>query len=336
MTRPIANPDSYRDTKQSIQNGFCCTIPLKSELQVRGPSACQRGPSVIHTDIFPVPDLLHEADLLETIPMDKKSLIQPILKHSYETTSTVGTIPCESVAAVVTRCPHPGPTARNRVFGTARGDTCNFLPAVDAESSGDSDQDLDSDISDSEIECDSENEEFTYNLLWDLSAPTIDLPISREGVSVEDLAVPSAAEFADAQLNDPNLVLLRKWTVEKKLPTTEEIAGFSARVKELAQVANQTQIREEVLILKRAKDPERELIIVPADSVERVIRILHEGVGSAHQAAKATAAKVIKRFFWPGLKQAVRLFVACCSTCDEFFRMARTPKAGLHLMNVGG
>ena len=89
-------------------------------------------------------------------------------------------------------------------------------------------------------------------------------------------------------------------------------------------MANQTQIREEVLILKREKDPKRELIIVPAELVERVIRILHEVVGAAHQAARATAAKVIQRFFWPGLKQDVRLFVACCSTCEEFLLMART------------
>ena len=101
-------------------------------------------------------------------------------------------------------------------------------------------------------------------------------------------------------------------------------------------MANQTQIREEVLILKRVEGQERELIIVPAELVERVIRILHERVGAAHQAAKATAAKVIQRFFWPGLKRDVRLFVACCSTCDQFLRMARTPKAGLPSMNVGG
>ena len=35
-TRPVANPDSYQDTMQSVQKGFCCTIPANS---VAGPWA---------------------------------------------------------------------------------------------------------------------------------------------------------------------------------------------------------------------------------------------------------------------------------------------------------
>ena len=105
--------------------------------------------------------------------------------------------------------------------------------------------------------------------------------------------MPSAAEFADAKLKDSDLVLLRKWITKNKQPTPEEIAEFSARVKEFVQIADQTQIREKVLILKRVEDPERELIMVPAELVERVIRILHEGVSAAHQAAKTTTTKII-------------------------------------------
>ena len=52
--------------------------------------------------------------------------------------------------------------------------------------------------------------------------------------------------FADALLKDPDLVFLHTWITEKKPPTSEEIAGFTARVKELAQIADQTCIQEEV------------------------------------------------------------------------------------------
>ena len=70
-TRPVAGPNSYRDMKQSIQNGFCCTIPVKSELQDRGLSALQPGPSAINMDILAVSDSSPEANLLATIPTDK-------------------------------------------------------------------------------------------------------------------------------------------------------------------------------------------------------------------------------------------------------------------------
>ena len=143
-------------------------------------------------------------------------------------------------------------------------------------------------------ECESETEDSNaYCLLHDFSGPAIDLPISREGATVEELAILSAEEFADAQLQDPDLVIMRKWVKEQKSPTSEETAGLGAIAKELAQISNQTQLPENVLVLKRVEDPERELILVPAGLEVRIIRVLHEAVGTSHQAAKATAAKVI-------------------------------------------
>ena len=167
-------------------------------------------------------------------------------------------------------------------------------------------------------------------------APAIDLLISREGATVEELAILSAEDFADAQLQDPDLIILRKWVKEQKFPTSVGIAGLGARAKELAQISNQTQLRENVLVLQRVEDPERKLILVPAFLEERIIRVLHDGVGASHQAAKATAVKVIKRFYWPGLKRDVKLYVAGCESCEEYLRHARTPKAGLRSKEVGG
>ena len=64
-------------------------------------------------------------------------------------------------------------------------------------------------------------------------------------------------------------------------------------------------------MIKRHEDPERELVIVPSSLCERVIRFFHEGAGVAHQAAKATSAKVICSFWWQNLMTDVRLYIAC-------------------------
>ena len=84
------------------------------------------------------------------------------------------------------------------------------------------------------------------------------------------------------------------------------------------------------------EDPERVLILVPASLNVQIIRVLHEGVGASHQAVKATAAKVIQRFYWPGLKRDIKLYVAGCESCEKYRRQARTPKAGMRSMEVGG
>ena len=64
----------------------------------------------------------------------------------------------------------------------------------------------------------------------DLSAPSIDLPISLDGATVDEQAVPLAEEFVDAQLQDPDLITLRQSIKQEKIPTLKEIARLGARV----------------------------------------------------------------------------------------------------------
>ncbi len=170
----------------------------------------------------------------------------------------------------------------------------------------------------------------------DVAAALIDLPISREGIQVSDFQISTSNEFATAQSADPELKQLRQWIDEQRTPLTDEVAPLSAHLKCLAQIRDETSLNDGVIVLRLADDPERELIVVTSSLIERVFRFFHEGPGGAHQAAKATSAKVIKRFFWPGLKRDVRHYVACCPTCERFLRLGRNPRAELYLMAVGG
>ena len=168
------------------------------------------------------------------------------------------------------------------------------------------------------------------------SAPIVDLPISREGLTSEDFTIPTREEFATEQKADIELKQLREWINNKQCPSADELAGLSSRMKAFAQLYNQISIREDVIVIKRHDDPERELTVVPSSKVDMIIRFYHEGPGGAHQAPKATSAKIIRCFWWPDLKRDVRLYVACCPVCERFLKMGRTPKAGLRSMAVGG
>ena len=107
-------------------------------------------------------------------------------------------------------------------------------------------------------------------------------------------------------------------------------------MKSFAQVFDQLSLRDSVLIIRRYDDPKRELKLVSSSLGERIIRFYHDGPGGAHQASKATSAKPIRCFWWPDFKRDVRCYIACCSTCEKFIRLARTPRAGLISMSVGG
>ena len=119
-------------------------------------------------------------------------------------------------------------------------------------------------------------------------------------------------------------------------PSADERAPLSGHLKSFAQLLSETSLHDAVIVLRRADDPERELILVPTALVERVIRLFHEGPEGAHQISKTTLAKIIQRFVWPGLKRDVRLYITCCPTCERFLRLGRNPRAGLHPMAFGG
>ena len=168
------------------------------------------------------------------------------------------------------------------------------------------------------------------------STPFVDLPISREGLEPEDFSIPTREELAQDQEADMDLKRLRDYVQTQHCTTTDELAPFSGRLKTLAQLLDQISVRDGVLVFHRNDDPQRELTIVPEACVERVIRFYHEGPGAAHQATKATSAKIIRSFWWPNLKLDVRLYIACCTTCEKFIQLNRTPKAGLKSIDVGG
>ena len=197
---------------------------------------------------------------------------------------------------------------------------------LEFELSGLDDNDLD------DIPQDLSPEEFNS---LDVAAPLIELPISREGIQAADFQISTSEEIA-MQSADAELKQLRQWIEVKRTSSTDELAPLSVHLKCYAQLLSEMSLHDSVIILRRSDDPQRELIVVPSSLIERVIRFFHEGPGGAHQAAKATAAKIISRFFWPDLKRDVRLYVACCPTCERFLRLGRNPRAGLRPMNVGG
>jgi transposase InsO family protein len=215
-----------------------------------------------------------------------------------------------------------------------RPDSVSLLvPDLDDSSST---ADLDSE-SDADLDSDDEEEvEVEQCNSLSTSAPIIDLPISREGLEPEDFTIPTREEFAREQDADTELKQLRGWLEEKQCPSADELAGLSGRMKSFAQLFDEISIRDGLIIIKRHDDPERELTVVPSAKVEHLIRFYHEGPGAAHQAAKATSAKVIRCFWWPDLKRDVRLYIACCPVCERFLKVRQTPRAGLRSMDVGG
>ena len=234
-----------------------------------------------------------------------------------------------------------GGTSATKTSAGANLVSLTFVLSESNESNIEDNSEFDEESTDesvSDLDCEDEREfgAESCNLLATSATPIIDLPISREGLEPEDFVIPTREEFAAEQKADAELKQLRRWLDAKQRPSADELAALSGRMKSLAQLFDQISVRDQVLVIKRDDDPERELTLVPSAKVEHIIRFYHEGPGGAHQAAKATSAKVIRCFWWPDLKRDVRLYIACCPICEKFLKLKRTPRAELRFMDVGG
>ena len=166
--------------------------------------------------------------------------------------------------------------------------------------------DVEDDESNSENEGEGEPANDAY-LSNSISLPLVDLLISREGLTADDFILPTREQFVEDQDNDGELKQIRKWVDTKMRPSADELAHYNASVKSFVQIA----VRDGLLVIRRNDDPEREQTVVPSAWVDEIIRYFQEGPAGAHQAPKATSAKIISRFWWPELKRDVRIYVAC-------------------------
>ena len=134
----------------------------------------------------------------------------------------------------------------------AHRDCWNIFPIVHSELSGKSKQKLGLEYQRLKIWQREQNRKLICILFSALSFGACDrlANFSGGGHTIE-LAV---REFADAQLQDPDLITMHKWVKEQKLNSSEEISGLKARAKELPEISNQIQPRENIIVLKRVDE----------------------------------------------------------------------------------
>ena len=155
--------------------------------------------------------------------------------------------------------------------------------------------DEEDDQSDSEDEDEGEPASDAY-LSDSISLPFVNLPISRKGLTSDDFMLPTREQFIEDQDNVGQLKQIRKWVEAKTRPSADELALYSAIVKSFVQMFDEIAVRDGLLDIRRNDDTEREQTVVPCARVDEIIRYFHQRAGGAHQAPKATSAKIIPRF----------------------------------------
>ena len=133
-----------------------------------------------------------------------------------------------------------------------------------------------------------------------VTSPAVSLPLTREA-------------FISAQRGDPSLAKCFSAVAED----TSECRG-----KQVFFVESGVLMRKWVSQAgEAADDSERDWatvrqVVVPAGSRKHVLELAHEHLWSGHLGVTKTYDRILKHFFWPGLKADVVRFCKTCRTCQ--------------------
>uniref|UniRef100_A0A3B1JTM8 Gypsy retrotransposon integrase-like protein 1 n=1 Tax=Astyanax mexicanus TaxID=7994 RepID=A0A3B1JTM8_ASTMX len=77
-------------------------------------------------------------------------------------------------------------------------------------------------------------------------------------------------------------------------------------------------------------------VVIPRALRDSVLRGVHGSPGAGHIGVTKTLKRLRQRFYWPGCRADVELFVHCCDVCAAKKGPARAPRAPLHPYQCGG
>ena len=120
------------------------------------------------------------------------------------------------------------------------------------------------------------------------------------------------------QEEDPILKEVKDWVRKEERPVSLQVIGAP---KELVALYKQFKrlLIEDDLLKKRWTDQkseeERNLVIIPEKMREEVMRTAHSSLLTAHPGVDKTIDVCLRQYYWPGMREEVKLYIGACLTC---------------------
>ena len=136
----------------------------------------------------------------------------------------------------------------------------------------------------------------------------------------------------DAQESDESLKLVRAWVKRGRVPRNNDLQGSPELAWKLYGQFASLYLSQDVLC--RRFEPLGGALpylqqIVPPSLVDQVLTSLHSATTGGHLGTAKLLEKVKQRFWWPGFKDDVQLFIKCCLECQKRRNPAQTHRHSL-------
>ena len=140
------------------------------------------------------------------------------------------------------------------------------------------------------------------------------------------------------QLADPDIAPVLKWKESGRRPFGQEVCVSSPATRHYWSSWELLVIKNGMLMqkfIKRDGTSDSLQLIVPRELQREVLWNAHDGLLGGHLGQKKTREKVLKKFYWRGIREDCNNWVNTCDVCARQKRPQRKPHAPLGSMATG-
>ena len=130
----------------------------------------------------------------------------------------------------------------------------------------------------------------------------------------------TAVDLQRAQTTDTGTNQIKTWVRKQSRPPRSHLQVLPRNVWNMWNLFDELTIRHGKLCRKHENRKTGQMIfqqVVPPALVQNILHFLHSDQTSAHLGVTKTLEKVRSRFYWPGYKSDVEVFVASCFVCQR-------------------
>lgn len=145
-------------------------------------------------------------------------------------------------------------------------------------------------------------------------------------------------QLKQQQKADSSLRLVSSWLEADRRPDWAEVSGLGPEVKSYYSQWGNFEVHDQILY-RRWQAPGRGndllQLLVPKSLRPQVLQVVHGSVGTGHFGNAKTLHRLRGRFYWPGCRRDVELYVHCCDACTAQKGPTRLSHAPLQQYLVG-
>ena len=189
-------------------------------------------------------------------------------------------------------------------------------------------------IKDEDVKCYCALQEMPVN---DMKFSNVEIEEVRVSAVAEDIEVdPKRKKICDEQDKDQILKVVKDWIIAGEKPKIQTNRTPSLLVS-LWKQFNLLKISEDGLLMRtwlnvKHPDQKRDLIVVPENLVEGIMKLHHSTLTSCHPGAEISVDLCRRNFYWPKMVEDFKEYIAACEKCGAIKQPQRYLKAPLRHM----